>query len=264
MNSSHIIIRFWNLLNLRNVTLYFILIQLFSPPPQNVHEAGAPHLHSLLLWTRHWKWHQSFSSHNLENLSIADQATSFFNRTFYKYIQLESDIKILSLNYEAIHFIMTTAWLVLGGMFQTSVIVKNIQNQAYIPLIWKVAIIMSSVFMMGPLFISYFSIFTILVSNGSILDKKRSLLLVGSIIKQDQFKLFAFCWMILHNKSSKLLFLNPYLHGKADFAPLLIFTVNDQKRITISYHFLWIFMFICAESKKFDLPNPSRGWQYKP
>jgi hypothetical protein len=180
----------------------------------------------------------TFSSHNLENLSIADQATSFFNRTFYKYIQLESDIKILSLNYEAIHFIMTTAWLVLGGMFQTSVIVKNIQNQAYIPLIWKVAIIMSSVFMMGPLFISYFSIFTILVSNGSILDKKRSLLLVGSIIKQDQFKLFAFCWMILHNKSSKLLFLNPYLHGKADFAPLLIFTVNDQKRITISYHFL--------------------------
>jgi hypothetical protein len=87
-------------------------------------------------------------------------------------------------NYEPIHFLLTTAWLVLGGLFQSSVLLKNIQNQWYIPLIWKVAIIMSSLFMMGPPFIYFFSIFTILTSNASIPEKKHILFLVGSRIKQ--------------------------------------------------------------------------------
>jgi hypothetical protein len=33
------------------------------------------------------------------------------------------------LNYEPIHFVLTSTWLVMGGLFQTCVVLRNIQNQ---------------------------------------------------------------------------------------------------------------------------------------
>jgi hypothetical protein len=127
----------------------------------------------------------AFTSCNQKDTTIFDQASRLFNRTFYIHLNFHSETyePLKSLNYEPIHFILTTAWLVLGGLFQSFVILKNIQKQSYIPLIWKVAIMISSFFLVGPLFIFYFCIYTILISNASTPEKERILLLVGSMIK---------------------------------------------------------------------------------
>jgi hypothetical protein len=126
-----------------------------------------------------------FSSHNIKALDIADQARRFFNKTLYiKQSKINKFETLVSFNYEPIHFILTTAWLVMGGLFQSFVVLKSIQDQPYIPIIWKVAIVISTFFLIGPLFIFYFSIFILLNSNTSIPEKKRIILLVDSRNKQ--------------------------------------------------------------------------------
>jgi hypothetical protein len=132
-----------------------------------------------------------------DTLNIYGQANQLLNKTFYvhsyetPYRNLTMDepvdydlINIEYLYYEPMHFLLTATWLVLGGFFQSFVVLKNIQNQTYIPLIWKLAIIISSLFMMGPLFIYFFCIFVIITSDASIPEKKLILILVGFIIKQ--------------------------------------------------------------------------------
>jgi hypothetical protein len=42
---------------------------------------------------------------------------------------LETCYSSQTLRYEPIHFILTTTWLILGGVIQSSVIFRNIQNQ---------------------------------------------------------------------------------------------------------------------------------------
>jgi hypothetical protein len=92
--------------------------------------------------------------------------------------------KDLNLNYEPFHFLLSSAWLILAGLFQSLIILTNIKKQKYIPLIWKLAIGVSSFFLLGQLFIYYFAIFTIFASNASIPEKKRIVFLVGSIVNQ--------------------------------------------------------------------------------
>jgi hypothetical protein len=118
--------------------------------------------------------------------NIADQVSKLFTRSLYIHEKTSFPSPPFPeyIYYEPIHFILTTTWLVFGGLFQSSAVLKNVSKQPYIPFIWKVAIILSSFFLMGPLFIYFFSIFTILTSNASIPEKKRVLLLVGSMIKQ--------------------------------------------------------------------------------
>jgi hypothetical protein len=120
--------------------------------------------------------------------NIADQASKLLDRSLY--IQLKNQLDRYRLhagtteflNYEPIFFILTSAWLILGGLCQSFVVIKHIAAQSYIPFIWKVAIVLSSFFLMGPLFIYFFSIFIILTSSAPDPEKKRILLLVGSTI----------------------------------------------------------------------------------
>jgi hypothetical protein len=132
-----------------------------------------------------------------ENSSFDDKANQLLNRTLYI---LQNDIDFdchgvsvkktscnyptESLNYEPVHFLLTVTWLVLGGLFQFLIMLPNLKNQSYIPFIWKVAIGLSSLFVMGPLYIYFFSLFFIATSKASIPDKKRILLMVGSMVKQ--------------------------------------------------------------------------------
>jgi hypothetical protein len=118
------------------------------------------------------------------NASIAYQASKLLNRKLYIRLDKTFMYPLESLNYEPIHFLLTTTWQILGGLIQSAVILKNMKKQTYIPLIWKVAIIISSFLLMRSLFIYFFSIFIILTSNASIPEKNRILLLVGSVIKQ--------------------------------------------------------------------------------
>jgi hypothetical protein len=142
--------------------------------------------------------HLSFLSENhtfLATQNIVDQARGargFFSLDFYfekgvnwhwSHRNTNPAFLIQSIKYEPIHFLLTTTWMLLGGLIQFLVILRNIRIQPYIPLIWKAAIISSSFFLMGPLFIYFFCIFTILTSNASIPEKKNIILLVGSINK---------------------------------------------------------------------------------
>jgi hypothetical protein len=119
--------------------------------------------------------------------NIAAQASRLLNSSLYIHLKTHptpGSPTTESLNYEPSHFILTSAWLILGGLCKSFLVIKHIPSQSYIPFIWKVAIILSSFFLMGPLFIYFFAIFIILTSSAHDCEKKRILLLVGSTIKQ--------------------------------------------------------------------------------
>jgi hypothetical protein len=120
-----------------------------------------------------------------ENSSFDDKASLLLNRTLYitQNKVLFSKAVTESLNYETVHFLLTITWLVLGGLFQSLIVLPNLKNQYYIPFIWRVAIRLSSLFLMGPLYVYFFSSFFIVTSKASIPEKQSILLKVGSMIK---------------------------------------------------------------------------------
>jgi hypothetical protein len=75
--------------------------------------------------------------------NIAEQFSCLFDRDLYVFKDNTYSTPLESLDFEPIHFLLTTAWLLSGGIIQSVVLMKNIRNQSYIPFIWKAAIIMS-------------------------------------------------------------------------------------------------------------------------